>query len=132
MIRNRIFISYDYDNDSYYKNLLIAWDKNKDFDFSFYDVSVDVSIDSTNANYIKRVIEERIAEATHFLCIIGKYSFRSEWINWEIDKATSLRKKIVAVKISADNTSPKGLLEVGASWAFSFAFDSIKKAIEDA
>jgi len=43
-----------------------------------------------------------------------------------------LKKKIVAVKVDSANTTPSGLLNVGAKWAMSFTFDSIKKAIESA
>jgi len=50
MAKKKIFISYDYDNDKHYKNLLVAWDKNNLFDFSFYDASVDVSVDSEDAD----------------------------------------------------------------------------------
>ena len=53
MAKKKVFISYDYDNDKHYKNLLLAWDKNSDFDFGFSDQSADVSIDSTNAAAIK-------------------------------------------------------------------------------
>ena len=37
MAKPTVFISYDYDHDRHYKNLLLAWDKNKEFDFTFYD-----------------------------------------------------------------------------------------------
>jgi hypothetical protein len=49
MAKKRIFISFDYDNDLHYKNLLLAWDKNKEFDFEFYDHSLREEINSTNA-----------------------------------------------------------------------------------
>ena len=42
MAKRRVFISFDYDNDRHYKNLLVAWDQNKQFDLSFYDGSVTV------------------------------------------------------------------------------------------
>jgi hypothetical protein len=29
MAKKKVFISYDYDNDKHYKNLLLAWDKMK-------------------------------------------------------------------------------------------------------
>ena len=32
MAKRRVFISFDYDNDRHYKNLLVAWDQNKQFD----------------------------------------------------------------------------------------------------
>lgn len=53
MPKKTVFISHDYDDDKHYKNLLVAWDTNKDFDFSFYDASVDVAVDSDDAQLSK-------------------------------------------------------------------------------
>lgn len=130
MPKKRIFISYDYDNDRNYKNMLLAWDKNKEFDFEFSDHSADISIQSTKADVIRRVISEKINSATHFLCIVGIRTSSSKWVAWEIDKAKELKKKLVVVKINSSNTTPSGLLDSGASWAMSFTFDAIKKAIQ--
>ena len=127
-----VFISYDYDNNRHYKNLLVAWDANKQFDFSFYDASVDVSVNSDDAAAIKRVISARIGAATHFLCIVGEKTHSSGWVAWEIDKSVYLKKRIGAVKTAKDNTTPSGLYGVGASWALSFTFDSITKALDEA
>lgn len=132
MAKKKIFISYDYDNDKTYKNLLKAWDANGTFDFSFHDHSADVSIDSTNAAAIKRAISAKINSATYFLCIVGSKTHKSSWVAWEIDKAVELNRKIVAVKIDSANTSPSELLGVGATWAMSFTQESITKAINDA
>ena len=132
MAKKKIFISYDYENDGYWKNLLVAWDANSLFDFSFNDTSVDVSVDSTNAAAIKRAISARINNATYFLCIVGKKTHKSGWVKWEIEKAVDLKKKLVAVKTDSGNTSPDALFGVGASWAMSFTFDSITKAISAA
>jgi len=132
MAKKKIFISYDYDHDKHYKNLLLAWDKNNEFDFSFYDTSVDVSVDSTDAAAIRRVISAKINNSTYFLCIVGKHTHKSDWVAWEIDKAVELKKKIVAVKTAKDNDTPSELYGIGAKWALSFTFDSIKKAIDDA
>jgi len=128
----KVFISYDYDNDKHYKNLLLAWDKNSEFDFSFYDQSVDVSVDSTDPAAIRRVISNKINNSTYFLCLIGKKTHNSDWIKWEINKAIELKKRLVAVKIESTNTSPDEIVGVGAMWALSFTFDSIKKALEKA
>lgn len=132
MAKKKIFISYDYDNDKHYKNLLLAWDENSEFDFGFSDQSADVSIQSTDAAAIKRAISAKINAATYFLCLVGSKTSKSSWVTWEIEKAKDLKKKLVAVKISSGNTTPSGLLNAGASWAMSFTFDAIKKAIEDA
>lgn len=132
MAKKAIFISYDYDNDRNYKNMLLAWDANKEFDFSFTDHSADISIDSTDTAAIKRAISAKINNATYFLCIVGKKTNTSKWVAWEISKAVELKKKIVAVKTDSQNTTPSGLLNVGAKWAMSFTFDSIKKATDGA
>jgi hypothetical protein len=128
----KMFISYDYDHDKGYKNMLRAWDKNRYFDFSFYDMSVDISVNSDDAAVIKRVISARINQSTYFLCLVGKHTHKSNWVAWEIDKAAELKKKIVAVKIDKAYTTPKGLFGVGAKWALSFTFSSIKKAVDEA
>lgn len=132
MAKMSVFISYDFDKDKHYKNLLVAWDANDEFDFSFYDESVDVSVDSDDATTIRRVISTKINNATYFLCIIGKQTHKSRWVDWEIKKAIELKKKLVAVKIDNDYTSPSAILNVGASWAKSFTLDGIKKAIANA
>ncbi len=128
----KIFISYDYDNDKHYKNLLKAWDANGTFDFSFDDHSADVSINSTDSAAIKRAISAKINNATYFLCIVGAKTYNSSWVKWEIEKAVALNKKIVAVKTSSTNTTPNALLGVGAKWAMSFTEPSIISAINDA
>ena len=80
------------------KNLLVAWDKNDDFAFTFYYASVDVSVNSTDAAAIKRVISARISSATRFLCIVGEDTHKSGWVKWEIEKAVELKRKLIAVK----------------------------------
>lgn len=130
--KKKVFVSYDYDNDKHYKNLLLAWDANKLFDFSIQDHSADVSINSTNATAIKATISRYINEATYFLVIVGSKTHKSAWVKWEIEKAVELKKRIIAVKTDRENTSPNALMGIGASWAMSFTYDAITKAIDNA
>ena len=132
MPKKKIFVSYDYDNDRHYKNLLLAWDDNREFDFGFSDQSADVSIQSTNQLTIKRAISAKINSSTYFLCLVGANTWKSNWVAWEIGKSKELGKRLVAVKITPENVTPNGLFNVGASWAMSFNFASIKNAIENA
>ncbi|MBC1284384.1 TIR domain-containing protein [Listeria booriae] len=128
----KLFVSYHHKDESY-KNLLKAWSANDNghFDIKFDDTSVGVSINSENATYIKSVIKTKIKESPDFLCLIGKDTHKSDWVAWEIDTAVDLKKNIIAVKIDNGNTAPSNILGVGASWAKSFTYDSIKKAIDD-
>ena len=131
MAKKKVFISYDYDHDKKYKNLMVAWDANSYFNFSFEDTSIDVSIDSTDVDTINRKISARINNSTYFLCIIGKKTYKSAWVKWEISKAVEFGKKIVAVKINSANTLPSEIVGVGASLATHFSFELIKAAIDE-
>lgn len=131
----KIFVSYRADNEgTTYKNLLVAWSKNDNgfFDIKFNDTSVGVSINSDNSTYIKSVIKGKISDSSVFLCIIGENTHKSDWVKWEIDKAVELSKKIVAVKIKNTYISPSNLFDIGANWAMSFNYESIKNAINNA
>jgi hypothetical protein len=131
MAKKSVFVSFDYDNDHHYRDLLRAWDANPDFDFSFNETSPKVAVDSTDAEATKRVLDQKIRAATYLLCIIGKYTY-SGWVPWEINKAKELKKKLVGVKINRDNTSPEALVGSGAVWAMSFTRDDVLKALKEA
>lgn len=132
---NSVFISYRADNEgSLYKNLLVAWSESSSdhfFDFKFVDTSIGVSINSENADYIKRVIIERIKKSSYILCLIGENTHSSDWVNWELEKAVELGKPLVAVKIKKEYISPLKIQRVGAKWAHSFGYEAIKKAIKE-
>jgi len=130
MAKNRVFISYDYDRDQASKNQLLGWDANEEFDFSSYDQSFDVAVGSPEAVAIKQDLAARIGDASHFLSIVGKESYRSGWAAWETQKAFELKKKLVAVKTDSINNSPPALQRAGASWSMRFNYESIKKAID--
>jgi hypothetical protein len=129
MAKNKVFIGYDYDHDKAFKDRLLGWDVNKEFDFSAYDRSFGVAVDSPEAAAIKQDLTARIGDSSHFLCIVGKETYRSVWMAWEIRKAVELKKKLVAAKTDSTHNSPTAMQGVGASWSTTFTFDSIKKAV---
>lgn len=132
MGKPKVFVSYDHSEDAHYKRLLQAWDANPDFDFDFDSRGPDVAIDSTNAGVIKAAITKMMMDATHLLVLVGAKSHQSAWITWEISRAKSsdVRLKLAAVKLARDNVTPPGLLNVGTSWATSFARDRIVDALK--
>ena len=130
MATNKVFIGYDCDNDKAAKARLLGWDANKEFDFSSYDQSFGVAVDSPGAAAIKQDLAARISDASCFLYIVGKESYRSGWALWEVRKAIELKKKLVAVKTDSINNSPSVLQRVGVRWSTMFNFDSIKQAID--
>lgn len=129
MAKPGVFISYDYGRDKAYKDRLLAWDVNGEFDFSSYDQSFDVGFGTPPATAVKEDLARRIGLASHFLCIVSELSYRSVWTTWQIRKAIELKKKLVGVKTDSIHNSPPALQAVGATWTTRFDFDSIKQAI---
>jgi len=129
MAKNKVFIGYDYACDKAAKDRLLGWDVDEEFDFSSYDRSLDVAVDSEQAAVFKKDLAGRIGASSHFLCIVGTETFHSAWMAWQIRKAIALNKKLVAAKTDSTNSSPPALQGVGASWIPLFNFDAIKKAL---
>lgn len=127
--KKRVFISYHYEKDRHYKNLLVAWSNNSNFDFHMRDESADVSVDSEEAAVIKRVISAKINHGNCFIVIVGRSTRKCQWVRWEIEKARELKKKIVAIKLNRKIEAPKELYGAGASWAYTFKLESINNAL---
>lgn len=118
-----------------------AWDANDKFDFVFDDKSSQ-EINSNNIATVKAGLTIKIKEADYLLVIVGKYANKKHkdseligdinWINWEINKAKELKKKLVGVKIDRSYESPDAILGSGASWAYTFSQEAIIKALNDA
>lgn len=140
-MKKKVFVSFDYDNDRRYKNLLEAWDANPNFDFVFSDLSSS-EINSWDIPTIKRALSRKINQADYTFVIVGKYadSYHKDykeigyrnWINYEIAVSKSNYNKLIGIKLDSNFTSPSELLNSGTSWAYSFTQDSIIRALNSA
>lgn len=60
---------------------------NPRFDIEFYDESVRDAIDSTNAEYIKRKIREKIGRTSVTVCLLNSETYTSPWVAWELEES---------------------------------------------
>jgi hypothetical protein len=76
------------------------------------------SVDSTkpnnanNEDYIKQKLRERISWAGTFICLIGYETYNREWVEWEIEQAHQMGKRIIGVfayGAAQDAEIPEGL-----------------------
>ena len=140
-MKDKVFVSFDYDNDKHYKHLLEAWDANPQFEFTFSDAT-STEINSLNVARVKAALTAKINSATHTLVIVGaeansqhkdhKLIGYKNWINFEIAKSKLNDNNLIGVKIDKEYTSPEELIGAGASWAMSFTRDAIIKAVNEA
>ena len=127
--KRKIFVSYYYADNHNYKNTLKMWCKNDEVDFHFYDESADVSIKSTDDGVIRQVISRKVNKSDLILCIIGEKTHKRKWVDWELEKAKDLNKRIIAVKIKSTYKSPESLLNSGVTFVKSFKQKDILNAI---
>jgi hypothetical protein len=128
MEKPRVFVCFkNIDLDS--MNKLLEWDKDKEFDFIFEETLPKAAFHSEEAKQIKADLKDKIMTASHFLCLIGKESGDNDWINWEVQTASVNGRKVIAARLDGKYKAPAVLLTFGATWASSFTFEAIKKAI---
>lgn len=134
MAGKKVFVSYDHSEDVHYKRLLQAWDANTSFDFEFDSRGPDVPIDSEDAGRIKAALTAKMKEADDLLVIVGKKTYTSKWVTWEISRAKEfdVKLRLAAVKIDRSYETPPGLIGVSTSWAYSFSLDNIVAALNGA
>ena len=95
-VSRHVFISFDHD-DLDEVNLLRGQAKNDKTDLQFDDHSVKEPYDSTNADYIKRQIREKIDRASVTVVYVSENSATSKWVNWEIEESLKRGKGVVGV-----------------------------------
>lgn len=138
MAKIKVCVSFDYENDGRLRQLLAAWNANPNINFSFDDKTPN-EIQSNDYSVVKGVLTKKISDATRLLVIVGQHATQRHprwreigdhnWMCWEINKAKTLNKKLVAVKVDRSYESPTPLYNSGASWAYSFTLDSITTAL---
>jgi hypothetical protein len=134
MAKKKVFVSYDHSEDATYKYLLQAWDANDNFDFEFDNRSVNVAIDSDDADVIKRSLTTKMKQADYLLVIVGKKTSSSKWVNWEVSRAMQddVKLKLSAVKIDSGNSLPKGMTSSNTAIADGFEEAKIISALNKA
>lgn len=95
-VSRHVFISFDHD-DLDEVNLLRGQAKNDKTDLQFDDHSVKEPYDSTNADYIKRNIREKIDRCSVTMVYLSDKTASSKWVNWEIEESLKRGKSVIGV-----------------------------------
>ena len=138
MARKKVFVSFDYDRDKYYKYLMNAWDANDNFDFTFNDQSPD-EIQSDDISVVKACLSKKIYAATYTIVLAGrdadkqhpdykKIGFKN-WQNFEVARSVSNGNHLVIVKLPEYSGAPEEVYGHGAAWVNSFTQQGIIDAL---
>lgn len=131
-VSHHVFISFAAE-DLEEVNLLRGQAKNDKSDLQFDDYSVKEAFDSTDADYIRRQIREKIDKASVTIVYLSDNSARSRWVNWEIEESLKRGKGVIGVyKGDAPPTSlPTTFTENGCK-CVKWTHDGLMKAIDEA
>ena len=99
---NHIFLSF-VEEDLNLVNMFRGQAKNKNLDLEFDDYSVKEPINSENAPYIKQEIREKITKSSIVLCLIGRSTHKSSWVEWELETGYELDKCLIGVRLHSDS-----------------------------
>jgi hypothetical protein len=135
-LKRRIFISFDHEDTAQVNGFLGL--RNIIDNFDFYNHKLDHRIQSTNDDYVKRVIrEEYIKPASVTVVLIGNKTADSPWVKWEIVESTRHGKGILGIRLlGATGPVPAGIpADAVGSWQpekfgnwIEWAFKSRKQA----
>lgn len=127
-----VFISFDHE-DLDEVNLLRGQAKNDSVDLQFDDYSVKDPYDSTNADYIKRKIREKIDRCSVTVVYLSEKTASSKWVNWEIEESIKRGKGVIGVYKGdkAPASVPAAFQQSGCT-VVKWEHTKLMKAIEDA
>ena len=101
--RNKVFISFDGDNDIHYYRLMQAWKQNDNTPFNFFDAhDINTARDTSTEETIKRRLSERLANAYIVVSLIGEHTrYLYRFVRWELEQAVNRDLPIVGVNLNA-------------------------------
>lgn len=110
---NKVFVSFDGDNDIHYYRLMRAWKQNNNTPFNFYDAhDLQQARDSSQESTIKQSLQYRLRESKTFVILIGDSTrFLFKFVRWEMEQALRMELPIIAVNLNGlryrdDNRCP--------------------------
>ena len=98
MAKRRIFISFDHDDSEQVSGFLGL----RQFidNFEFYNHKLDRRINSTDGEYVGRVIrDEYIRPASVTVVLIGNKTADSAWVKWEIEESVRQGKGLLGIRL---------------------------------
>lgn len=129
MKSKNVFISHRGKDDEHIGNLKDLLSK-KGYHLRNSSIDSTKPNNATNEEYIKNILRPRIEWAGTLICLIGKDTASSEYVNWEIEKAAKEGKNIVGVYLHGEKDNDLELPEALKTHADSIVGWNTDKIIE--
>lgn len=123
MVKKRVFVSFDFDNDEALKHLIIGQARLDDSPFEVYDCSMKEAAPIT---FWEKEAEQRINRCDVVIVMVGKHTYRAPGVLKEVSMARRLQKpifQIIGCKNGAYTSVPN------AGQLYSWNWDNLKKLL---
>lgn len=135
--RNKVFVSFDGDNDISYYRLMLAWKQSDHSSFNFYNAhDVSSARDTSTELSIKASLQVRLRETKVFVLLVGgstKYLYK--FVRWEIEQALKRELPIICVNLNGtrhlDNDNCPAILRNELVMHVSFNAKIIEYALDN-
>ena len=109
--RNKVFVSFDGDNDIHYYRLMQAWKQNDRSAFNFFDAhDINTARDTSTSETIKRRLSERLANTRVVVSLIGEHTrYLHRFVRWELEQAVSRGIPIIGVNLNGTRSQDPDL-----------------------
>jgi hypothetical protein len=125
MAASRVFTSFDYDNDSDLKTLLVGQSKLEDSPFELSDWSVK---DPMSGDW-KEKVRTRIRQVDQLVIMCGTSTHTAKGVAAELTIAKEEKKPYFLLKGRKDSTCTKPTSAAAADKMYSWTWDNLKKLI---
>lgn len=123
MIKTRVYVSFDFDNDEELKHLIIGQAKNEDSPFEVADWSIKEAV---SVNW-QAEAEGKIKRSDVVLVVVGKKTHQAQGVRVEVELAKKHRIKIVQIKGHPDS-NPKPVS--GAGTLHEWSWENLEKYLK--
>jgi hypothetical protein len=120
----RVFISYDYDNDSFLKEALIGQSKLPDSPFDISDWSIKVASPDWQAE-----ARRRISASTTVAVICGKNTHAATGVATEVSIAQSLGKPYFLLAGYSDGGNTRPTTALASDKMYTWTWDNLKTLV---
>ena len=128
-VRKNIFISHAWKHNADYYTIT-RWLDESLIVYHDYSVPEHDPLDAGNTRKLKTALTEQIRHANIVIIIAGMYANHSDWIQYEIDEAVRMGKKIIAIKPRGNERIPLAVQMAAhktVNWNSTSLVDAVKE-----
>jgi hypothetical protein len=124
MAATRVFISYDYDHDSFLKEALVGQSKHSDSPFDISDWSIKVASPGWRAE-----AQRRISASTTVAVICGKHTHTATGVAAEVSIAQSLHKPYFLLAGYSEGRNTKPTTALAGDQMYKWTWENLKTLV---